>query len=101
MVKNELVRKYELMVIIDGKLPNEEKEAIGKSVSEAVVKGGGRIVNSQVWLDKHKLTFKIKKCGEGLYYLVNFEADSSSIGKIEPILRLNEKILRYLVSVME
>ena len=98
MEKNELNRKYELMAILDGRLPVEEKESIGKNTVEAVTKGGGKIVNSQIWLDKHKLSFRLKKSNEATYYLVNFEADSSVIPKIEPLLRLNEKILRYLIS---
>ena len=61
MEKNELVRKYELVVIVDAKLTNEVKEAVRKEVTDAINKHGGKVINSQVWLEKHKLTFQIKK----------------------------------------
>ena len=95
MEKNELTRKYELVVIVDAKLTNEMKEAVRKEVTDTINKRGGKVINSQVWLEKHKLTFQIKKCNEGTYYLINFEGKSEIVQKIRPILKLNEKILRF------
>jgi len=95
MEKNELVRKYELVVIVDAKLTNEEKEAVRKEVADAVTKHGGKVINSQVWLEKHKLTFQIKKCSEGTYYVINFEGEGEIVDKMKPTLKLNERILRF------
>ena len=95
MEKNELTRKYELVVIVDAKLTSEAKESVRKEVTDAVNKRGGKVINSRVWLEKHKLTFQIKKCSEGTYYVINFEGKSDIIEKIRPGLKLNEKILRF------
>jgi len=95
MQKTELLRKYELMVIIDAKKNEEEKEAICREVTDGVTKAGGKIINSQVWLEKHKLAFEIKKCTDGTYYLLNFEGVGFSIIPIRSALKLNEKILRF------
>ena len=95
MEKNELTRKYELVVIVDAKSTNEAKEVIRKEVTDVINKRGGKVINSQVWLEKHKLTFQIKKCSEGTYYVINFEGQSDIISKIRPILKLNEKIPRF------
>ena len=95
MEKNELTRKYELVVIVDAKSTNEAKEAIRKEVSDAITKRGGKVINSQVWLEKHKLTFQIKKCSEGTYYIINFEGASDIVEKVKPSLKLNEQILRF------
>lgn len=97
MSKNELVGKYELMLIVDGKLSNEAREAINKEVLETITKSGGKVINSHVWLDKHRLTFPIKKCTDGTYYLVNLEIDRLTTAKLHSLLRLNEKILRYVL----
>ncbi len=97
MEKNELLRKYELVVIVDYKLTAEEKEQVIKGVSDTVTKAGCKIINSQVWLEKQKFTFDIKKCKEGAYYLINFEAGPDAEEKISPILKLNEKVLRYSI----
>ncbi len=93
--------KYDLMVIVDGQKTQEQKEAVFKQASEAVTKTGGKIINNQVWLEKHKFHFKIKHCLEGTYYLVKFEAPTSSIEKAKQILRLNDDILRYLFIKVE
>ena len=95
MEKSELVRKYELVVIVDAKLTNEAKETIRNEVTEEIVKRGGKVINSQVWLEKHKLTFQIKKCSEGTYYIINFEGASDIIEKVKTGLKLNEQILRF------
>ena len=97
MSKSTLLRKYELTVIVDAKLPNEEKESLSKSIVEAIIKSGGKVVNNQVWMERHKMTFKINKCGEGTYFLVNFEGDPAVANSVKSVLRLNEKILRSLI----
>jgi len=97
-MENELIRKYELMMIIDSQSNDEDKEKIFKEAVEAVSKSGGKVINNQVWLDKHKLTFEIKKCREGTYYMINFEADGEVNDKIKNILKLNERVLRFKIS---
>ena len=94
MVKS--ARKYELVLIVDAKLTNESKEAVRKEVAEAINKHGGKVINSQVWLEKQRLTFQIKKCGEGTYYLINFEGEGDVADKVKTGLRLNEKVLRFI-----
>ena len=79
----------------------DEKENVVKAATEIVNKGGGNVSNSQVWLENQKMTFPIKKCEEGTYYLINFESEGESIEKINPHLRLNEKILRYAITQIE
>ncbi len=101
MENTELLSKYELMVIIDSKLTDGEKESIRKEATEIVKKGGGRVINSQVWLEKRKFTFEIKKKTEGLYYSINFESPSSAIEKMQADLKLKERILRSLVIKIE
>ena len=95
MEKIELTRQYELVVILDAKLTNEAKESVCKEVTDDINKHGGKVINSQVWLEKHKLTFPIKNCSVGTYYVINFKGKSEIINKIKPNLRLIEKILHF------
>lgn len=96
MEKNELARKYELVVIVDAKLTKEAKDAVRKEVTDEINKHGGKVINSRVWLEKQKFTFQIKKCKEGTYYLFNCEGKGAVIEKIQSALKLNEKILRFV-----
>ncbi len=101
MEQNEQKRKYELVVIVDAKLTNESKETVRKEVTDLVNKHGGKVINSQIWLEKHKFTFEIEKCTEGTYYIVNFEGGSDVVNKMKPLLKLNEKILRFVFIKVE
>lgn len=89
--------KYELAVVIDAALPQEQKESIVKETSEAISKAGGKVINSQVWIEKHKLSFRLKKCWEATYYLVNLESPRSAILPLQKVLGVNERILRFLL----
>ncbi len=101
MENNELLRKYELMIIVDARLTNEERESVWKEVMEIVNKGGGKVVNSRVWLERHKLAFSIKKCREGTYYLINMEGPGTLVEKIRSLLKNYEKVLRFSVIYVE
>jgi len=91
------MEKYELVVIVDANAPQEKKESILKETTDTIGKSEGKVINSQVWLDKHRFTFRISKCLEGTYYMVNFEALPAAILKIRQYLKLNEEILRSLI----
>ena len=92
------MNKYELVVIIDAQKAQPEKEEIYKQLTDAVVKADSKVTGSQVWFDRQKFVFNIKKKSEGTYYLVNFESAAGSLPKIKEFLRLNENILRYLLT---
>ncbi len=101
MVKTETLRKYELVVIVDARFANDEKESILKNISETVVKAGGKVLNASVWIERHKMSFKINKCLEGTYFLINFEGEPSVANQAKAVLRLNEKLLRFQIIHIE
>ena len=91
------MNKYELVVVVDGMLTQEEKESILREATDGVSKSEGKIINSQLWLDKHKMSFPMRKSTHGSYYLINFETASANVQKVKQVLNLNEKILRFLI----
>ena len=90
------MNKYELMYIVDAHAPQNIKDEIAKQVADSLAKIEIKVVNSQMWLDRHKMSFPIQKIVEGTYYLLNLEAKSSNVAKLQGILRMNEQILRFL-----
>ena len=74
--------KYELVVIVDATIPQEEKDVIVKDASDAIAKCEGNVINSQVWVDKQKFFFQMKKRTEGTYYLINFEVKGDALSKL-------------------
>ena len=95
------MNKYELVLIVDATLPQEQKEALVKEITDSIVKLDGKIINRQVWLDKQKFSFRMKGKAEGTYYVINFEGAAMIATKIREALRLNEKLLRSLIVKME
>ena len=95
------MEKYELMTIVDAALSQEEKASIVKEISDSITKSKGKVINSQQWLDKHKLSFRLKGRYEGAYHLFNFEGPMSGITNLRHLLRINEKIMRHLIIRVE
>jgi len=90
------MNKYELVYIVDAHASQNVKDDIAKQVAEALTKAEIKLVNNQLWLERHKMSFPIQKIMEGAYYLLTLEAKSASITKLQGILRLNEQILRFV-----
>ncbi len=91
------MNKYELVVVLDATSSQEQKESILKEVTDTIAKSEGKLTNRQVWLDKQKFAFRMKGKMEGTYYVLNFEGPSTSVVKTREALRLNEKVLRFLL----
>jgi len=94
-------RKYDLMIMVKAQLSQSEKESLFKQAEAAVTKGEGKINQSKIWIDKHMLDFKIQKCSEVTYYLIEFESTPGAVEKIKQTLKLNEDILRFMIVNME
>lgn len=90
--------KYEVMIITKPDLKEDEKELLFKQLQETVTKNGGQVINGQVWLLKSHLAYAIKKQKEGLYYLIQFTATSDVISKLKQVYKLNEMILRFMIT---
>ena len=85
-------------MVVDAALPQEQKDSVVKEAAEAITKAGGKLINSQVWIEKHKFSFRLKKCWEGSYYLLNLETLPAAVLPLQKTLSSNERILRFLMT---
>ncbi|MFH0935583.1 MAG: 30S ribosomal protein S6 [Candidatus Omnitrophota bacterium] len=92
------MNKYEAMFVIKPDLSEEERKNLFKQIADAVTKNNGSVSSGAVWSEKKKLIFPIKKQQEGAYYLLNFELPPQAIGQINHAYKLNENILRVLIT---
>lgn len=90
------MNKYEFVYIVDAHAAQNVKDDIAKQVNDAIAKSNIKLINSQVWMERHKMAFPINKIWEGTYYMLNLEAPAAGINKLESILRINDQILRFL-----
>jgi small subunit ribosomal protein S6 len=90
---------YEMMFIID--VTTHEGTAVQKianDVGETITRLGGELIKIRR-MGLRKLAYPIQKKSEGYYYLAYFTIESSGLVELDRILRLNDSILRFLVTV--
>jgi len=90
------LRHYELMVILD---PDLEERTIAPSLDtflNVVRNGGGSVDKVDVW-GRRRLSFEISKKTEGIYAVVDLNAEPAVLKELDRQLNLNESILRTKV----
>jgi small subunit ribosomal protein S6 len=91
--------KYEIVVIFDPFLADADYEAETEKVQEQLRKRGAEITATDVW-GRRRLAYPIQKKLEGYYILVSFNGDipGADLADLEQQLRVNERILREMVT---
>ena len=95
------MNKYEAMLIVRPDLSEDDKKILFQQINDSVTKYNGTIAQGALWADKKKLFFPIKKYTEGVYYLLSFSLDPLAIKDIRNAYKLNENILRVLISKLD
>ncbi len=90
------MRRYELMFVVDPRVPDEEVVALTEETKAMLAAHGARVTREQSW-GKRKLAYPIARLTEGKYQLLNIEAQGGNpFPEVEQRLRQNERVLRYL-----
>ena len=87
--------KYELALVVNAKLEDEERLATVEKAKEYITRFGGVITNVDDWCKK-RLAYEIQKMKEGFYYFIQFESDSNCPNEVENHIRIMEPVIRYL-----
>jgi len=95
------MNKYEAMFIVKPTLSEDERKELFAQLSDQVVKNNGSVTKAGLWSERRKLCFPINKFTEGVYYLLNFTAEGSAIAKLRHAYKLNENVLRVLITVQD
>lgn len=89
------MNKYELAVVVNAKLEDEDRAAVIERVKELIARFGGTVTDVED-AGKKRLAYEIQKMHEGFYYFVHFEAESTAPAEIESRMRIMDNVLRYL-----
>ena len=90
------MRHYELMVILD---PDLEERTIAPSLDQflsVVRSGGGSVEKVDIW-GRRRLAYEIDKRVEGIYAVVDVQAEPATVQELDRQLNLNESVLRTKV----
>lgn len=88
---------YEAMVILKSGLSEEEQKALIKRLEDILKENQGKIEDVQLF-GKRTLAYEIKKCKEGVYYLINFSTpEKKALVDLKSTCHIDENVLRVLV----
>lgn len=87
---------YELVVIFSSELAPEAQKKIISKIEKTVSEAKDKVVSCDEW-GKKTLSYPIKKNTEGFYWLLKLNAGSATAVVLNNQLRLDDKIIRYLL----
>jgi small subunit ribosomal protein S6 len=90
------LRRYEVMVILD---PDLEERTVGPSLDQylnLVRQDGGNVENVDIW-GRRRMAYDIKKRSEGIYAVIELDAEPATVKELDRQLTLNESVLRTKV----
>ncbi len=91
------LRLYDVLVIVDPRLTEEEVAQTTGRLQESLTGLGGEVVSVENW-GKRRLSFELKKQREGSYVLLQVRAEPPIVREYERQLRLNESLLRFMTT---
>ncbi len=90
------MRNYETIFILH---PSFDEEAVKAAVDKfkgVIENEGGIIDNVDLW-GKRRLAYEIDKVNEGVYVLVNFQAEAELPRELDRIFRITDAVLRHII----
>lgn len=93
-------RNYELAVILDSEVKAEEQEETVSRVKKIISNANGELISSKDW-GKKEFAYPVNKKLSGVYFLFEYAAEPQTVASVKQKLQLEEKIIRYLLTVVE
>ncbi len=90
------LRRYEVMVILD---PDLEERTVGPSLDQylnLVRQDGGNVETVDIW-GRRRMAYDIEKKSEGIYAVIELDAEPATVKELDRQLTLNESVLRTKV----
>lgn len=92
------MRSYELLIILDSEIPEEEIDNHIDRLKDLITKKGCEIKDTNKW-GKRRLAYEIKKSKKGFYLLLEFAAEPQVISELERDLKFVDGIERFMTVV--
>jgi len=95
-VKEEQLRDYELVLIINPEVVEEKFDSIIDNISQFITGNGGTLSNTER-RGKRRLAYPIEHFMEGSYVLTQFKLKPTLSKELEANLQISEEVLRHLL----
>lgn len=90
------MRRYEMMIILDPALEENTVQPSLEQFLNVVTTEGGTVDKVDVW-GRRRLAYEIEKKSEGIYAVVDMQAEPATVQELDRQLGLNEAVLRTKV----
>jgi small subunit ribosomal protein S6 len=91
------VNDYEILLMLDADLDEERHNEIISRTRELVEQGGGTWVGHDPW-GRRKLAYEINKKTDGVYHLIQFDAEPATLDELTRILKITDGVMRHLAT---
>ena len=95
-----MTNRYETVFILTPVLSEDQTKEAVKKVKDLIKKGRGKVHHEESW-GMRKLAYPIQKKSTGFYHLIEFEADSQFVAKLETEYHRDERVIRFLTTKMD
>lgn len=95
-----MARDYELGIVINPEIGDEQARSLVERVTTIITNHGGQVVRVNAW-GRRRLAYPIQRFRDGLYFFFDLILEPSTIAEIERNLRVNEDIIRHLMKVRD
>ena len=99
MTEVQELKKYELMIIFSGDLPEQDFERELEKARKNLKEYTKDIDNEDLW-GRREFMYRIKKQKRGYYVVFNFRALATAIQELRTSVKLNPYVLRHLLISM-
>ncbi len=89
------MNQYETVIIIGPDVEEEGVERIANDVQELISSSGGVVTKVDNW-GKKRLAYEVQGNRDGIYLLVNFEAEPDLIQRLARYYGLDEQVIKYI-----
>jgi len=90
------MRDYELTFIIDPELKAEDQKKILTATEKIITGAKGKVSKKDEW-GRKRLEYSINKKSMGVYFCWQIKLPVAAVSLMDQKLRLEEKIIRYLL----
>ena len=88
---------YEILLMLDPEQADARQEDIVARARDLVEKGGGAWHSHDAW-GRRRLAYPIGHKEEGVYHLVVFDAEASTLEEISRVLKIEDAVLRHMAT---
>lgn len=94
------MNNYELVIIFDPVLSDDELNDEVKTYGSIITEAGGSVSHDERW-GLRPLAYPIKRKTTGIYYLAEFSGPGEVVGRLETQFGRDDKVIRQLITSLD